>query len=134
MGVLLVVRRRGRPDPGEWPSPATLLVEESPAKEAVAVKPGVGFEGVKGMLLEAYVRAAVVVEGATGVRMGPHVTLREFLREATLGMHGAVGAFARLTALAERALYSSHAPEAEQAAAAEKLAVEVEEVLKGGLA
>lgn len=134
MGVLLVVKRRGRPGPEEWPSPETLLVAESPAKETAAARPGERYEGVKGTLLEAYVRAAAVVEEATGVRMEPHVTLREFLREATLGMHGAVEAFARLTALAERALYSSHAPEAELAAEAEKLAVEVEEVLKGGLA
>ena len=86
------------------------------------------------MLLEAYVQAAVVVEEATGVRMEPHMTLREFLRGARPAMHGAVDAFARLTALGERALYSPHAPETEQAAEAERLALEVKEVLKDGLA
>jgi len=134
LGVLLVTKRRGRTGKEEAPPLDAPLVVERRTEAAPVAKPAVKFEGIKGRLLEAYLRAAVVVEEATRVRMEPHMTLREFMREATPRMHSAFEAFARLTALAERALYSSHVPEAEEAAEAEKLTLEVEEVLKGGLA
>ncbi|MFQ5873371.1 MAG: hypothetical protein ACE5JL_06180 [Dehalococcoidia bacterium] len=134
LGVLLHTRRRGRPGKGEAPPPEAPPVAERLAEAAPRAKPGAKLEGIKGRLLEAYMRAADVVEEATRVRMEPHMTLREFLMGTTPMMYGAVEAFAKLTALAERALYSSHAPEVEEAVEAEKLALEVEEVIRGGVA
>ena len=134
LGALLVVKRRGRAGPGEGAPSEALLAAKRPAGEAPPTRPRGRLEGVKGMLLEAYVQAAVVVEKSTGVQMEPHLTLREFLREARPSMHSAAEAFARLTALVERALYSPYTPETEQADEAERLALEVEKVLKNGLA
>jgi len=134
LGVLLVTKRRGRVERGEAPSLEAPAAVERPDEAAPGLEPVVRFEGFKGRLLEAYLRAAVTVQKATGVSAQANMTLREFLREATPGMQSAVKPFARLTRLAERALYSPHVPESDDAAEAEGLALEVEEVLKSGVA
>ena len=134
LGVLLVTKRRGRAERGEAPSLEAPVVVERPAEAVPGLEPAVRFEGFKGRLLEAYLRAAVTVQKATGVPTQPHMTLREFLREATPGMQSVVEPFARLTRLAERALYSPHVPGTDDADEAERLALEVKEVLKGGVA
>lgn len=71
------------------------------------------------------------VEKMTEISMKPQMTLREFLKEVMPELSGATGAFAELTSLAERALYSPYMPREDGALRAENLASKVEKVISG---
>ena len=75
-----------------------------------------------------------LVEHATKVSVKPNQTLREFLADSTVALKGGVKAFSELTITAERALYSPHVIDVEEATRAENLAARVEEALRGGAA
>jgi hypothetical protein len=113
-------------------TPAFVPQPENVAKAAVLAKSEFMFEGVKGKVLEAYVKAMRAVESVNEISLKPHMTLREFLYDAQPKIGDAVNPFANLTVLAERALYSPHQPRIEEVAKAEDLATKVETVLKHG--
>ena len=76
----------------------------------------------RGRIVSAYNRAARLLESSLAVSFRWHFTLRDFLR--AVGLH--VGsAFAEVTELAERALYSSRATDESEAQRAEELAKSV---------
>ena len=83
-------------------------------------------------MLRAYAAAVRVIGTVTNVPMRPQMTVREFLREILPELDGAAEAFAELTRLSEKALYSPYAPEADEAAKAESLALTVGSMLGGG--
>ena len=95
----------------------------------VSVKAEFRFEGVKGKVLEAYVKALRSVESVTGSVLSANMTLREFLYEAEPKLGNAVSSFTELTVLAERTLYSPHVPEAQDVAKAEEYANEIGRML-----
>jgi hypothetical protein len=101
---------------------------------ASTLKPEVRFEGVMGKVLEAYFKAMRTIETRTGISMKPHMTLREFLWEAKPKLNGVADAFADLTVLAERTLYSPHVPGVSESLKAEELALTIDRVLGGGAA
>jgi hypothetical protein len=72
-------------------------------------EPGSDLTGIHGEILTAYLEGRGAVEKAAGIRIGPHTTLREFLRLVIAEVTGNVGQrFSELTAMAEVALYSAH--------------------------
>lgn len=96
---------------------------------AVPVKAEFRFEGVKGKVLEAYVKALRAVESMTGSVLVANMTLREFLYEAEPKLGDAVSPFSELTVLAEKTLYSPYAPEAQDVSKAEEYANEIGRML-----
>lgn len=131
VGMVLYTYRKGRrgkqpkaevtepppsePEPGEI---AEYLIEAS--------------VGHRERMLRAYAAAVRVIGTVTNVPMRPQMTVREFLREILPELDGAAEAFAELTRLSEKALYSPYAPEADEAAKAESLALTVGSMLGGG--
>ncbi|HJW98203.1 MAG TPA: hypothetical protein VJ529_03665, partial [Candidatus Bathyarchaeia archaeon] len=97
-------------------------------------KSEVRFEGAKGRILQAYVKALQTVERATAASMKPPMTLREFLWEAKPKLNGTADSFADLTFLAERTLYSPYVSTENEAAKAEDLALSITGLLKAATA
>ena len=95
----------------------------------VSVKAEFKFEGVKGKVLEAYVKALRIIEPVTGSVLSANMTLREFLYAAEPKLGNAVCSFTELTVLAEKTLYSPHVPEARDVAKAEEYANEIGRML-----
>ena len=72
-------------------------------------EPGSTLTGILHEILTAYLEGRGVVEKAAGIHMGPHTTLREFLKLVIAKVNGAaVQRFSELTAMVEVALYSAH--------------------------
>ncbi len=96
---------------------------------SVPVETAFRFEGIKGKVLEAYVKALRAVESMTGSVLVANMTLREFLYEVEPKLGDAVSPFSELTVLAEKTLYSLHAPEAQDVSKAEEYANEIGRML-----
>ena len=77
----------------------------------------------QGRIVSAYNRAARLLESSLAVSFQWHFTLRDFLRAVGLRVGSA---FAEITELAERALYSSKDPDENEAQRAEELAKSVQ--------
>jgi hypothetical protein len=125
---------RSKPKKGKKESKiATGITPQLQSEDASAVsissKPEFQFEGTKGKILEAYTKALETVKDATQISLEPQMTLREFLQEVKPKLREASEAFSALTSLAERALYSPHAPEAEDIRKAETLGATIWEAL-----
>ena len=114
--------------------PAVPSPQEKRVATALPTKLDVKLKGVKGKILEEYVKALRIVELVTEVSLKSQMTLHEFLREAQPKLGGAASFFGDLTGLAERTLYSPYAAETADGGRAEDLATIVERVLKGGSA
>jgi hypothetical protein len=108
----------------------TVLPESEATAVAISSKPEFRFEGAKGKVLEAYAKASKIVESATGSKLQPQMTLREFLQETQPKLHSATELFIKLTGLAEKALYSPYTPEKADIEKAEDLAVKIGEGLQ----
>lgn len=80
-------------------------------------------------VIGAYLGALAAAESATGQRLGPVVTLREFLARATGALGAALEPFARLTALAEASLYGGPGDDADRNGRAAQLAARVKKEL-----
>jgi hypothetical protein len=107
----------------ESPVPALVPTENPEATPTtLASKPQFIYEGAKGKLLKAYVKAVNAVERATECVLAPDMTLREFLHETREKTGDAAQPFTELTDLAERTLYAPFIPEAQHIAKAENLA------------
>jgi hypothetical protein len=120
-GVVLYQWRKGRsaaPPPTEELPPVAM--EEKPIMEH---KPG----EPKERMLAAYYDVAGVVQRLTAISLESQMTLREFLRETKPLLGRAGEAFAELTYMAERALYSPYIG-AEDVAKAEELAQTLKEL------
>lgn len=109
-----------------------------PSKDVAAVQvvgegslPVVKFEGLKGRVLMAYVKALNLVQSVSGESLMPDMTLREYLAVAGAKCGDAFKVFSDLTVLAERSLYSSHAITDGEVAAAEQLAEDIGGKLNG---
>ena len=122
-GVALYRRRRGRP--AAPPPPEGLLPPIVVEKPIMERKP----EGSKGRVLAAYYDVAGAVQRLTAISLEPQKTLREFLRETKPLLGKAGEAFAELTYLAERALYSPYIGD-EDVGKAEGLAQTLKEELR----
>ena len=130
-GLLIYNRVRTRP--------ATLREEkvilQSPARDLPAVisppRPKYEFAGIKGRILSAYLSGLESVENKTGIPMAAHITLREFLKTATLRLPTAIKPFTELTAIAEVTLYSARGLDEDTATRAEQLAAIIKEELHG---
>jgi len=88
-------------------------------------------EGFSGRVLKAYIGALAVAQSATGLSATPTMTLREYLQNVGQKLGEAQSLFAELTALAEKALYSSHAAEQADSEKAEELADTIRRRLSG---
>ncbi len=103
---------------------------------SVTVAPAISemkFKGLKGNVLKAYIETLQAVQTATRISLLPDMTLREYLQASGSKMGEALEAFSELTALAERSLYSPHAPNEKDAEKAENLAIEIGRRLNGGI-
>ena len=116
-------------EPEPIPEKTTPALEVAkPDESALPWKPEI-LEGSRGAVLQAYYRAMKIVEGLTQVSMNPQMTLRGFLKETTPLISGAGDAFAELTVIAERILYSPHTPAEDDVLRAETLSLKVEEAI-----
>lgn len=88
--------------------------------------------GIKGRILAAYRCGLETVEKISGVAMTPNITLREFLKMATLLLPKAIKQFAELTTIAEITLYADYSPREDTATRAEQLATTIKEELRRG--
>jgi len=109
-----------------------------PSKDVAAVQvvgevslPAVKFEGLKGRVLMAYVKALNLVQAVTGESLMPDMTLHEYLVVAGAKCGDVFKVFSDLTVLAERSLYSSHAITEAEAVAAEQLVEDIGGKLNG---
>jgi len=114
-------------------------IEPLPRKEGLTEapfpKPLVTLEGASGKVLEAYIKALRLVEGASRLSMEPSMTLREFVANVSVKLGGLAEPFKELTMLAEAALYAPYVLGEEEALRAESLASSLEEeLLKPGSA
>ena len=110
--------------------PRTELIELPPI--TTAPEPSPRLTGLKGRILAAYRGGLDIVEKTTGVAMAPNITLREFLKMATLLLPMAIRQFAELTRIAEIALYSARSLREDSATKAERLAATIKEELRHG--
>jgi len=135
LGVLIalwvVIRRRVRV--------RAHIEDEMPPEDIVEVTaptplsvPEPRLTGIKGQVLSTYRSVITVIEKISGVIMSPDITLREFLKIASLPSPTATNRFAELTAIAESALYSAYRPRKDTAARAEELAANIKEELHSG--
>lgn len=89
-------------------------------------------ETVRDQLIAIYLAALRNVQAATGSRVRPSTTLREFLREVRLKLRG--DAFTSMTLLAEMALYSSRPVTEESLERLQRLKAQLEGELVSGTA
>ena len=133
LGLLVLQRGRTRPPRPreEKVTPQAKLPELSSV-----TPPGLKYEftGIKGKILSAYLNGLGTVEQVTGIPLMPNTTLREFVNAASPLLPSAIKPFAELTAIAEYTLYSSHKPDENVAAKAERLAGIIKEELHNGAA
>ena len=123
-GVVSIRRRRRLEGEGEI-SPIPSEMRRFAEDISLLHKPEAKLEGTRRTVLQAYFGVVKGVENVTQIPMKPQMTLREFSEEAMPELSGAAEAFDELTDLAERALYSSCAPEKDEALRAENLASQV---------
>jgi archaellum component FlaC len=131
MALWLLIYRRGQARVPEEKDLSQAQVIELPAITP-APEPKLKLTGIKGRILSAYRGGLEAVAKITGVGMAPNITLREFLKMATLLSPTATGQFAELTAIAETALYSARSLRQDTAARAEELAATIKEELRRG--
>jgi hypothetical protein len=124
LGVVSI-RKRRRPEKEGEISPIPPEVRSFAEDTPLLHKPETKLEGTTGTILQAYFRTVKGVEKMTRIFMKPQMTLREFLKEVTPKLSSATEAFAELTNLAERVLYSPYTPEKDEALRAEQLASQV---------
>lgn len=134
IGTVTYTRRRRR-----MPLSETTLHPIAPAAEkiteistAAALQPGSGEPRER--LLNAYVRAKDIVQKASAMKMEPQMTMREFSRAIDTKGIAAAADFARLTRMAEKALYSPYEFGETEAAAAEELLAAIMEAGKNAAA
>ena len=94
--------------------------------------PAIKLTGIRGRIISAYRAGLIIVARISGIRMAPHVTLREFLKTVTQALPGVTRPFAGLTTLAENALYSDRRPPKETAATAEGFSADINKELGRG--
>ena len=130
LGVVLTTRRRrekGREDKPTSTFPKIeRLVKSAPEKSKAML------EGTKETILETYFAALEIVERVTTFPMKPQMTLREFLNQTRPSIGNAADAFAELTILAEKILYSSYTPGKDESIKAEKSASKIKEMCSNG--
>ena len=107
--------------------PATAEDSREPLREEDIWSPETGpvVEENRGIILKAYYAAAAWVQKVAGVLFSPQMTLREFLHQVISPHSRFAGALARLTGLAERALYSRHVQGKDEASLARDLSAQV---------
>lgn len=104
--------------PAGAPAPVAAIVSPLPAEEAAT-------SSHRQAVVRLYLAAARRVEALTGLAFGRTVTLREFLAACNVFIGRAGRVFARLTSLAEEALYSKHDIGAADVARSRELAAAV---------
>ena len=124
LGVVSI-RKRRRPEKEGEISPIPPEVRSFAEGTPLLHKPETKLEGTMGTILQAYFGTVKGVEKMTQILMKPQMTLREFLKEVMPKLSSAAEAFAELTNLAERVLYSPYMPEKDEALRAENLASQV---------
>ena len=99
------------------------------AGTTVSIKAEFKLEGIKGKVLESYVKALRIIESVTASALNANMTLREFLYETEPKLGNALNSFTELTVLTEKTLYSPHIPEARDVSRAEEYANEIGRML-----
>ncbi|GAF73606.1 unnamed protein product, partial [marine sediment metagenome] len=127
-GVVLLMRRRGvfRKEDSLSISSEKLQTLASPTEfclPEIKLVPGDN----QGVILKAYYMAVVVVQRLVSVFLKPQATLREFSSQVMPLLDKFAGLFAKLTNLAERALYSRHSFGDDEASQAQNIALQMEE-------
>ncbi len=119
------IRRRGEADILQPETTELPIINPAPI-------PKPRLTGIKGRILSAYRSGLETVEKIIGVGMAPNITMREFLKMATLLLPGAIKQFAELTTIAEITLYSARSPREDTAIRAEQLTDNIEGELHSG--
>jgi hypothetical protein len=131
IAVVLLINRRSQTRVYKEKGIPKAEVIELPAITP-APQPGPGLTGIEARILSAYRGGLEAVERITGIGMAPRITLREFLKMATLLLPAAIRQFAELTTITEVTLYSDFSPCEDTAARAERLATIIREELHRG--
>lgn len=112
------------------------VIPQAEVRELPAITPPLQpkpkLTGIKGRILAAYRCGLEAVEKISGVGMTPNITLREFLKTATLLLPKAIKQFAELTTIVEITLYADYIPREDTATRAEQLATTIKEELRRG--
>ncbi len=88
--------------------------------------------GIKARIISAYRAILAITEKISGIRMLPHMTLREFLMSVTKLIPKITRPLSDLTAMVERVLYSNQKSTKQSAVSAERLTVNIKEELNRG--
>jgi uncharacterized protein YoxC len=111
---------------------ATVMGNEKAIESAAPSISKIKFSGIKGKIIEDYVRTLKVIETVTNSSLKAQMTLREFLAEVTPKIGKTADSFSKLTDLAEKCLYSSKLAEIEEGIVAMELAEKIMRELKDG--
>jgi hypothetical protein len=95
-----------------------------------SIKAEFKFIGLKGEVLEIYIKTLRNIASLTRITINQDMTLREFLKLAELALGNVAKPFTDLTLMAERALYSTHIPEEQDLLNAQSCADEIGRTLK----
>ena len=130
-GVLYLKFARSKTKKEKQMIPNNLEGTHSPVDNIaeIPIKTELKFEGVKGKILEAYIKALRNVESLTGITISQNMTMHEFLHLTERSLGSAVSPFTDLTLLAERTLYSKHIPEEQDLIKAKGYADEIGRIL-----
>jgi len=129
-----LTRSKFKPQRGELKQTkvATVVGSETSIEAALPSIAKVKFLGIKGKIIEEYVRALKVIESVTNSSLKAQMTLREFLAEVMPKIGKTADSFGKLTDLTEKCLYSPKLPEIEEGKAAMELAEKIMRELKSG--
>ena len=103
--------------------------KQDPTLTSTALTSENKFLGERGKILKAYTEAATTVQEATGNALTANMTLREYVSLTKQKIGEAAQAFAELTGLAEKSLYSPHTPTLEETKKAEDLTKTIRGIL-----
>lgn len=132
LGTVLYVNSKNKPIKlnRKIQSKPAAPTKEKLVKATLPAHPKVKVTGIKGTIIEAYLKAATTIQSATGTLLTPHMTLREFWAETKPKLNEAAEPFKELTNLTEKTLYSPLTPTIEEGEKAAALAQQIEGRLK----
>lgn len=122
LGAVYVLWRAAGERPHEVTLAPEMLTVPSPSR---AEPPRLRIPPAAATVARCYVEAQGLVARAGGIAIEPDMTMREFLTRARAAVRSA--AFEELTRLAERAVYSAHAPEEDDRRRARELLERIRE-------
>ena len=103
-----------------------------PPVKPVPVALTIEYTGIKGRIVTAYRTILSITERISGMRLLPHMTLREFLNGVSRLLPVIIRPLTELTLMVEKVLYSNQSSTDQSAATAEQLTTDITEELSRG--